>query len=65
MRREEEQCEKKKTYQTPAGLWVTAAGVTVTVAPLTSAQVEAGAGPGVTFIALLQPHGKTPQVRDK
>lgn len=55
----------KKTYQTPASLGVTAAGVTVTVAPLTSAQVEAGAGPGVTFITLLQPHGKTPQVRDK
>lgn len=54
-----------KTYQTAAWLWVTAAGMTIAVAPLTSAQVKARAWPGVTLIALLQRHGKTPQVRDK
>lgn len=32
-----------KTYQTAAGLGVTAAGVAVAVAPLTGAQVKAGA----------------------
>lgn len=51
MERREEQHE---TYQTAAGLRVTAAGVTVAVAPLTGAQVKARARPRVTFIALLQ-----------
>lgn len=57
--------EESKTYQTPASLRVTAAGVTIAVTPLTSAKVEARAGPSVTIITLLQRHGKTPQVRDK
>lgn len=60
-----EERSSTKTYLTVASLRVTAAGVTVAVAPLASAQVEAGAGPSVTFIALLEAHGKTPQVRDK
>lgn len=54
-----------RTYQTATGLRVTAAGVAVAVAPLTGAQVEARAWPGVTFFTLLQQRGKTPQVRDK
>lgn len=61
-RREE---EWHRTYQTPASLRVTAAGMTVAVTPLTSAQVKARGGPCVAFITFLQRYGKTPQVRDK
>lgn len=45
--------ERGRTYQTPAGLWVTAAGVAVAVAPLTRAKVETRGGPCKTHITLL------------
>ena len=55
----------KKTYQAPAGLGVTAAGVAVAVTPLAGAQVEAGTGPRVALVTLLQRHPGKYEIKSK
>lgn len=54
-----------EAYHTAARLGVADAGVTVALAPLAGAQVEAGAGAGVAFVALLQGAGGKKYLKKK